>query len=132
MGCYGTFAILNHRRGLMFFYTTEHEWVDSKSYRVGLSCFAQKELGEIVYLKLPPVGLRVNKGDELCILESTKSASDMYAPYSGVVTCVNQEALEGINQDPEGLGWLVEITPSEPLDPNEFLSYQEYKVMLES
>ena len=115
----------------MKYFTKEHEWFDSKNHKVGLSSFAQKELGEVVFLQMPELGKEVSKGDELCILESTKAASDIYAPYSGRVTAVNHEAINFINDDPENKGWLVEITPAQALDVSSYLDETSYLNMLD-
>jgi glycine cleavage system H protein len=116
----------------MKYYTPNHQWIDLNAHRVGVSSFAKNELGEIVYLQLPQIGDKVSQGDELCILESTKAASDVYAPYSGTVTAINNEAIQHINEDPESLGWLVELTPEQTLDASEFLDLTAYQLMLES
>jgi glycine cleavage system H protein len=115
----------------MKYYTKQHEWCEFETHKIGLSVFAKNELGEIVYLKLPELNTQVSKGQELCILESTKSASDLYAPYSGIVTELNPEAINFINDDPEGKGWLVKITPSQTLNPSSYLTPENYQLMLE-
>jgi glycine cleavage system H protein len=116
----------------MKYYTTSHEWCDLKSHKVGISDFAKKELGDVVYLQLPKLHQKVLAGQELCILESTKAAADVYAPYDGVVSELNHEAINSINEDPEGRGWLVKITPSSQLDTKTLLSPQDYHKMLVS
>lgn len=110
----------------MKYYTQTHVWCDVTTNQVGLSLFAKKELGEIVYLQLPPLNKQVQIGEELCILESTKAAADVYAPYSGIVTAINKEAIEAINEDPEGAGWLVKITPHEDIKTQELLTQKAY------
>jgi glycine cleavage system H protein len=95
-------------------YTDSHEWIDQQNQIgvVGITKYAQKELGEIVYLELPKVGQRVDLGDEICVLESTKAASDIYTPVSGKVVEVNtklKEDLSLLNEDPEKLGWLFKV-----------------------
>lgn len=95
-------------------YTAEHEWVrrDGGVLRVGITDFAQDQLGDIVYVSLPEVGAAVAAGDAVGELESTKSVSDVYAPLSGTVSAVN-DALDGqpelVNSDPYGEGWLFEL-----------------------
>jgi glycine cleavage system H protein len=95
-------------------YTAEHEWVrqDEAVLRVGITDYAQDQLGDIVYVSLPEVGAAVAAGDAVGELESTKSVSDVYAPVTGTVTAVN-EALEAqpelVNSDPYGEGWLFEV-----------------------
>ena len=102
-------------------YTAEHEWVRSPgeadgSVRVGITHFAQDQLGDIVYVSLPAVGDSVAAGAACGELESTKSVSDVYAPVDGEVVAVN-ESLEAtpelVNSDPYGGGWLYEIVPTD-------------------
>ena len=99
-------------------YTAEHEWVRQGDgvLRVGITDFAQDQLGDIVYVSLPEVGVAVAAGDAVGELESTKSVSDVYAPLSGTVSAIN-EALDGqpelVNSDPYGEGWLFEIEGSD-------------------
>ena len=99
-------------------YTAEHEWVRQGDgvLRVGITDFAQDQLGDIVYVALPEVGAAVAAGDAVGELESTKSVSDVYAPLSGTVSAIN-EALDGqpelVNSDPYGEGWLFEIEGSD-------------------
>ena len=99
-------------------YTAEHEWVrqGDGALRVGITDFAQDQLGDIVYVSLPEVGAAVAAGDAVGELESTKSVSDVYAPLSGTVSAVN-EALDGqpelVNSDPYGEGWLFELEGSD-------------------
>jgi glycine cleavage system H protein len=95
-------------------YTEEHEWVrqGEGALRVGITDYAQDQLGDIVYVSLPELGAAVAAGDAVGELESTKSVSDVYAPVSGTVSAVN-EALDGqpelVNSDPYGEGWLFEV-----------------------
>jgi glycine cleavage system H protein len=96
-------------------HTKTHQWIDAHGdiAIIGLSEKAQKELGEIVYLELPKVGLEVKKEEAVVVLESTKAAVDIYAPLSGKVIKVNQELLqdpEKINSLPEKEKWLYQIS----------------------
>lgn len=116
----------------MRYFTTTHEWCDSVTHQVGLTQFAKHELGEIVYLQLPKLHQEVKAGDELCILESTKAAADVYAPFDGVVVEVNENAINFINEDPESEGWLVKIAPSKPLEEASLMTFDEYRIMLEN
>jgi glycine cleavage system H protein len=103
-------------------YTAEHEWVrdpgdTAGSVRVGITDYAQQQLGDIVYVSLPAVGDEIAAGQACGELESTKSVSDIYAPVSGTVVAVNpdlDQAPELVNDDPYGRGWMIEIAPSEP------------------
>lgn len=95
-------------------YTDTHEWVKIKDDTaiIGITDHAQSELTDIVFAELPEVGKKVKKGDELCVVESVKSVSEIYAPLSGVINKVNttlEDAPETINQSPYDEGWLVEI-----------------------
>jgi glycine cleavage system H protein len=98
-------------------YTPEHEWIapSGDNLRVGITDYAQEALGDIVFVTLPSVGTEVTAGQSLGEVESTKSVSDVYAPFDGTVTARN-EALDAnpeiVNGDPYGEGWLVEIAPS--------------------
>ncbi len=98
-------------------YTESHEWIDIQEgvAIVGVSDYAQKELGEIVHVELPQVGKNVKAGEEAAVLESTKAAADVYAPISGKILEVNKalsEASNLINESPEAKGWLFKMQPS--------------------
>ncbi|GHA30523.1 glycine cleavage system H protein [Devosia pacifica] len=96
-------------------FTEDHEYVtvDGDTGTVGITVFAQDQLGDVVFVELPEVGRELSKGDEAAVVESVKAASEIYAPLSGTVTEVNA-ALSGepglINQDPAGAGWLFKLT----------------------
>ena len=92
-------------------YSKEHEWarVSGNRVTVGITDFAQLQLGDIVYVELPAVGAAVNKGKSFSVVESVKAVSDIYAPVTGVVVETNQtlaDAPEHINKDPYGKGWI--------------------------
>ncbi len=113
------------------FYSEEHEWLrlDDDVAIVGITDFAQDQLGDIVYVDLPEVGATIEVGAVVGELESTKSVSDVYSPVSGEVIAINPE-LEGseelINNDPYGEGWLFKVRVSEG-DPTEgLLSAEQY------
>ncbi|HZU27277.1 MAG TPA: glycine cleavage system protein GcvH [Bryobacteraceae bacterium] len=113
-------------------YTREHEWVraNGASGVVGITDHAQKELGDIVYVDLPKVGAKVEKGKTMGSVESVKAVSDVYAPVSGEVTEVNDalaNAPEKLNQDPHGGGWLVKIALSAPDELSDLLSAEDYQ-----
>lgn len=100
-------------------YTETHEWLDihGNIAIVGLSKKAQKELGEIVYLDFPKIGLQVKKGDAICVLESTKAAVDLYSPITGKVIKINEDFKrdpEKINKSLEKDKWLYQIEISDP------------------
>lgn len=98
-------------------FTETHEWIEIKHGigTVGVTDYAQRELGDIVYVELPKVGKAVKKEDEVVVLESTKAAAVVYAPISGIITTVNTSlsaSSELVNTSPEGEGWLFKIEPS--------------------
>lgn len=95
-------------------YTKDHEWVRNEGNRVtvGITEFAQSELGEIVFVELPSIGRELKAGETLCVVESTKAASDVYAPVSGKVVEVNtklQDSPDLVNSNPYGDGWMVKF-----------------------
>ncbi|WP_049986555.1 glycine cleavage system protein GcvH [Halobellus rufus] len=95
-------------------YTESHEWIEAtgETRRVGITDFAQDELGDIVFVELPAVGTELEAGEEYGVVESIKAVSDVYVPVSGTVAAVNEEladAPESINEDPYGDGWLIEL-----------------------
>jgi len=117
-------------------YTDTHEWVkikDEKTVVVGITDHAQKELTDIVFVELPAVGKEVKKGEEMCIVESIKSVSEIYAPVSGKITAVNKEledAPEKINNSPYEEGWLVEIEIANKDELNSLLDADAYKKLV--
>ena len=114
-------------------YTKEHEWVQIAGGDVGIvgiTDHAQKELGDIVYVDLPKVGTRVEKGKPLGSVESVKAVSDIFAPVSGEVLEVNDilsNKPETLNEDPHGAGWLVKIKLSAPGEIQQLLSAEDYQ-----
>jgi len=116
------------------FYSEEHEWVrlDDEIATIGITDFAQGQLGDIVYVELPAVGDRVEAGAVIGELESTKSVSDIFSPLSGEIVARN-EALDGgpevINSDPYGEGWLIKLRPLDD-DPTASLLEAEAYVAL--
>jgi glycine cleavage system H protein len=116
-------------------YTKEHEWARDEGGRVviGITDFAQDQLGDVVFVGLPEAGTEVEAGKPLGEVESTKSVSDVYSPISGKVVEKNSELEQNpelINDDPYGKGWLVSIEPSEA--PRAMLSADEYRTFVES
>ncbi len=97
-----------------FYYTKDHEWaqVDENIVTIGVTEFAQEQLGEVVYVELPEEGAKVNQGESFGVVESVKAASDLYAPVSGTVIEVNSALMEdpgSLNDDPMNEGWLIRI-----------------------
>ena len=111
-------------------YRESHEWaaIEGNTAKIGISDHAQSELGDLVFINLPEVGMEVNAGDVLCDVESVKAVSDLYAPVSGKVVKVNEElesAPELINQDAMG-AWICEIEVTEvPADLMDEAAYEE-------
>lgn len=100
------------------FYTQDHEWidVDGDSATVGITDYAQSQLGDITFVELPAAGTAVKKGDAPCVVDSVKAASDVYSPASGTVTEENAalaDEPELVNSDAEGAGWLFRLTLSD-------------------
>ena len=117
-------------------YTKDHEWVsiDNGIATVGISNHAQESLGDIVFIELPSVGKSVNAKDEICVVESVKAASDIYAPIDGEIMEVNNN-LESdaaiINQDAENTGWIFKIKVSNLSQYDELMTENDYKKFLE-
>ena len=112
-------------------YTLEHEWirVDGKSAVIGITQFAQEQLGDIVFVELPEMGTQLEKESPFGVVESVKTVSDLYAPANGKVTKVNKELEtnpEMINSDPYGAGWIVEIELSSEEDLKTLLDPDAY------
>lgn len=112
-------------------YLESHEWVTTgDTARIGISDFAQDELGDVVFVELPAEGDSVAHGDEFGVVESIKAVSDLYSPVSGEVVAVNealQDQPELVNDDPYGEGWMLEVEPSDPDEFDELLSAGEYE-----
>lgn len=118
-----------------FRYTKEHEWVkvEGDTGLVGITDHAQKELGDIVYVDLPKVGAKVEKGKSLGSVESVKAVSDIYSPVSGEVIEVNEAlttAPEKLNEDPHGAAWLVKVRLSAPDEIKQLLSASDYQTYI--
>ena len=120
-------------------YTAEHEWLRSPgdaegSVRIGITHFAQEQLGDIVYVQLPEVGEEVVAGAPCGELESTKSVSDLFAPVTGRVVARNDEldaAPEQVNADPYGAGWMIEIVPADPSELDGLMAADDYRARVE-
>ena len=113
-------------------FTDTHEWIrvaDGIGI-VGVTDYAQKELGDIVYVELPKVDSVVKKGEEAVVLESTKAAADVYSPVSGTITEVNvalNDSSELVNQSPEEKGWLFKLKLSDPQEFDSLMDKETYK-----
>jgi glycine cleavage system H protein len=117
-----------------FRFTKEHEWIDLKggTAAVGITDYAQKELGDVVFVELPKVGAKLNAGQSLGTVESVKAVSEIYAPASGEVTETNAKLADSpelINSDPHGAAWLIKLKLSKPDEVQSLMdaaSYQAY------
>jgi glycine cleavage system H protein len=118
------------------YYTEDHEWieVDGDSATVGITDYAQSQLGDIVFAEVPAVGATLKKGGDAAVVESVKAASDVYAPVSGAVTEGNS-ALEGdpalVNSDPEGEGWFFKLTLSDTSELDSLMDAAAYKAFVD-
>jgi glycine cleavage system H protein len=118
-------------------YTKDHEWIrlDGDVAAVGITTYAQSQLGDVVFVDLPKIGTRLTKGQEAAVVESVKAASEVYAPASGEVVAVN-EALEAapatVNQDAEGAGWFVKLKLADAKELADLMSAHDYQLYLET
>ncbi|MCL4460068.1 MAG: glycine cleavage system protein GcvH [Chloroflexi bacterium] len=113
-------------------YTKEHEWVRLEDGHavIGITDYAQSQLGDVVYVELPSVGSEVKQFATFGVVESVKTASDLYCPLSGRVTAVNerlQNEPELVNQDPYGAGWMIEVEIAAPDELTALLTAEEYE-----
>ena len=118
-------------------YTRDHEYVsvEGEVGAVGITDYAQSQLGDIVYVELPEIGLTLRKGQEAAVVESVKAVSDVFAPVSGEVVAVNPglEAAPGtINEDASGRGWFFKIRIGDPRELGELMDADEYASYLVS
>ena len=114
------------------YYTEDHEWikVDGDTGTVGISAYAAKALGDVVFVELPDVGAEFGKGDEAAVVESVKAASEVYAPIGGEVTAVNdvlEEAPETVNLSPAGDGWFLKIKIADADELSSLMDEAKYK-----
>jgi glycine cleavage system H protein len=119
------------------YYSKEHEWirVEGDEATVGITDFAQGQLGDIVFVEVPEAGKQVVKGGEAAVVESVKAASDVYAPVSGEVTEGNQALVDDpalVNSDPEGEGWFFRLRLSDPAELDGLLDADAYKSFCDS
>lgn len=119
------------------YFTKEHEWirVDGDVATVGISDFAQAQLGDIVFVEVPAAGAEVSRGGEVAVVESVKAASDVYAPASGTVIEGNQALVDDpalVNSDAEGEGWFYRLRLSDPQELTGLMNADQYKAFCES
>jgi glycine cleavage system H protein len=118
-------------------YTTEDEWlrVDDGEATIGISDFAQDQLGDVVYIELPEVGRTIAKGEAFGIIESVKAVSDLYMPVSGEVTARNDRLTESpdlVNKSPYDEAWMIRVRMSNPAELDELLTADAYRARLPS
>jgi glycine cleavage system H protein len=116
-------------------YTKEHEWakIEGKVATIGITDYAQKELGDIVFVELPKVGVAVQQSKEMTTIESVKAASDIFAPVSGKIVEVNtalDDQPELVNKEPYGKGWIVKIEMSNPGEAAGLMPAGEYEKLV--
>jgi glycine cleavage system H protein len=113
-------------------YSKEHEWVlvEGSTVTIGITDYAQDQLGDIVFVELPAVGDKVSKEDAFGVVESVKAVSDVYAPVSGKVLEVNDDLPENpemLNEDPYGDGWMIKVEMSDPEEIDDLMTAAEYE-----
>jgi glycine cleavage system H protein len=118
------------------YYSEDHEWIrEEEDYLlIGITDFAQEELGDIVFVELPEVDEEFDKDDSFGVLESVKAVSDTFIPISGRVIEVNEDLIDNpelINDDPYGDGWLIKVDPADDSELDELLSAEEYAEFIE-
>ena len=116
-------------------YTDDHEWTktEEEKVRIGITDYAQDQLGEIIFVEVPEVGDTLDKGETFGSLESVKAVSDMNMPVDGEVLAVNtalEDAPDMVNQDPYSGGWIIEINPSDPSELDQLMDKNAYLEML--
>jgi len=116
-------------------YTKEHEWalIEGKTATIGITEYAQGELGDIVFVQLPSIGQKIEQMKACANIEAVKAVSDLFAPVSGSVTAVNND-LESdpqlINKDPYGKGWILKVELSNPKEADSLLSPDDYQTLI--
>lgn len=118
-------------------FTKDHEWiaVSGTTGRVGITIYAQSQLGDLVYVEVPAIGKALTKGGEAAVVESVKAASEVYAPVSGKVTAANDalaDAPETVNADAEGEGWLYEMEIADPAELGDLMDRAGYDAYVET
>ena len=118
------------------YFTEDHEWikVDGDTGTVGISAYAAKALGDVVFVELPDVGAELDKGDEAAVVESVKAASEVYAPIGGEVTAVNETleaAPETVNASPDGDGWFLKMKIADADELEGLMDEAKYKAYCE-
>jgi len=118
-------------------YTKDHEWirVEGDEGTVGITDYAQEQLGDVVYVETPEVGRTFSKGEEAAVVESVKAASDVYAPVSGEVTAANEKLADEpglVNSEPTGDGWFFKVKLADPGELDDLMDEAAYRAYVES
>lgn len=116
-------------------YTKDHEWAkpEGPRYRIGITAYAQEQLGDVVFVELPKVGTKVTAKQSFGVVESVKAVSDLFAPLSGEIVEINAalpNAPQHVNQEPYGKGWMIVIAPSKPSEWDALLTAPQYEQLL--
>jgi len=116
-------------------YSQDHEWirVEGDTFVIGITDYAQEQLGDIVYVEMPPAGTTFSQGDEFGTVESVKAVSELFLPVGGEVVKINanlEETPELVNQDPYAKGWMIEIKPEDPSEIDGLMDKGAYLEML--
>jgi glycine cleavage system H protein len=119
-----------------YYYTKDHEWikVEGEKATVGITDFAQKQLGDVVYVELPEVGTELEFHQSIGVIESVKAVSDIYSPVSGEVIELNEklnDSPELVNQDPHGKGWIIRVKIKDEAELQKLMSADEYEKFIE-
>ena len=117
-------------------YTKEHEWISKKDnvVKVGITDFAQSQLGDIIFLELPEVGDQIVAGESFGEIEAVKTVSELYAPINGTILEVNEDledSPDNINQDCYGTGWIIKVSHEGDLESNDLLDHKAYSNLIE-
>ncbi|MBN2247007.1 MAG: glycine cleavage system protein GcvH [Candidatus Aminicenantes bacterium] len=120
-----------------FYYTKDHEWIKTEDDTavVGITDFAQKQLGDVVFVELPEVGTNLDFHQSLGVIESVKAVSDIYSPISGEIVEINGElenSPELVNDDPHGKGWIIKIKIKDKTELDKLMSASEYEKFLDT
>lgn len=118
-------------------YTKDHEYIaiDGETGTVGITDYAQSQLGDVVFVELPEIGKRLNKGEEAAVVESVKAASEVYAPASGEVVAVNRaidDEPAKVNADPSGEGWFLKIKLTDKAELDDLMDEAQYRDFLKT
>ena len=117
-------------------YTKDHEWlkIEGNLVTIGITQFAQEQLGDVVFIELPEVGGELIAGDEAAVIESVKAAGEIAVPLDGVVVAVNEALVDQpdlLNSAPETEGWIFQLTPSEDVEISNFMDAEQYQQFIQ-